>query len=133
MWAVSKLWAGGSYDFSFQNYIAGAFVAVGLLLDLISIKGFVAARTTINPIHIEKASTLVTDGLYRFTRNPMYLGLALLLTGWAIWLGNPINVAALSLFVLAMNELQIEPEETFLKKKFGQAYLDYQRRVRRWI
>jgi len=81
--------------------------------------------------HIERASKLVTGGLYRISRNPMYLGLALILSGVAILLGNPINLIALALFIWGMNILQIRPEEALLSDKFGSQYYLYSQRVRR--
>lgn len=133
MWAVFKLASALNFDFTGQKVIAGLVIGLGLSMDLISVKGFWSARTTINPIKIENASALVTGGLYRFSRNPMYLGLALVLSGWALWLGNPINVIGIAIFIGLMNALQIKPEEAVLAEKFGQEYRDYQRRVRRWI
>ena len=133
MWAVFKLTPELNFAFTGQKIIAGLVTALGLSLDVISVKGFWTARTTINPIKLEKTSALVTSGLYRMSRNPMYLGMALVLSGWAIWLGNPLNVIGLAIFIGMMNVLQIKPEEAALTEKFGQAYLDYQRRVRRWI
>ena len=133
MWAVFKLTSGLSFTFTGQKVIAGLVIGLGLSLDVISVKGFWSARTTINPIKIENASALVTGGLYRFSRNPMYLGLALVLSGWALWLGNPINILGVAAFVWLMNVLQIKPEEAALTETFGQDYLDYKRRVRRWL
>ena len=133
MWAVFKLASAMNFDFTGQKFIAGLVIGLGLSMDVISVKGFWSARTTINPIKIENASALVTGGLYRMSRNPMYLGLALVLWGWALWLGNPINILIVAAFIWLINTLQIKPEEAALTEKFGQAYLDYQRRVRRWI
>ena len=133
MWAVSKILGGLSFSFTLQKPLGFAFIGIGLCLDLISIYGFRTARTTVNPIKIEKASSLVTTGLYRMSRNPMYLGLALILTGWTIILGNPVNIALLGLFIVFMNRLQIKPEERILELKFGQEYRDYKARVRRWL
>jgi protein-S-isoprenylcysteine O-methyltransferase Ste14 len=75
----------------------------------------------------------VDSGIYRFTRNPMYLGMLLVLTAGAVYLGNLAAFAVLPLFVLSMNRLQIRPEERFMREKFGDAYRDYAARVRRWI
>ena len=133
IWAVSNLFDALSFSFPIQKPLGFFFIGLGLCIDLISINAFRKARTTVNPVKIEKASSLVISGLYRISRNPMYLGLALILTGWAILLGNPLNIALLGLFILCMNILQIKPEEQLLKQKFGQDYLNYQARVRRWI
>jgi protein-S-isoprenylcysteine O-methyltransferase Ste14 len=75
----------------------------------------------------------VDSGIYRFTRNPMYLGMLLVLTAGAVYLGNLAAFAVLPVFVVCMNRLQICPEERFMQEKFGEAYRDYTARVRRWI
>jgi len=133
MWGLAKLSFGFNFAFSGQSYLAFAIIGIGLAIEITAILAFFKARTTINPIHIEKASRLVTGGLYRFTRNPMYLGVSLLLTGWAVWLGNPLCLIGVAGFVLGMNAIQIKPEDAALKKIFGQDYIDYTKTVRRWI
>jgi len=84
-------------------------------------------------MHLEKASALVTTGLYTVSRNPMYLGLVVILSGWAVLLGNPINILTLGCFVLLINRVQIIPEEKVLLAKFGNQYSAYTNKVRRWI
>ena len=81
----------------------------------------------------QKASALVTSGVYRITRNPMYLGMLLVLAGWAVWLGNAAALIGLPLFVGVLNLLQIAPEERVLRGRFGDAFTRYAARVRRWI
>ena len=76
---------------------------------------------------------LLTSGPYAFTRNPMYLGLLLVLLGWAAYLSNALACVFLPAFVLYMNRFQIGPEERALAALFGQAFLDYKNRVRRWV
>lgn len=133
MWGISRVLPDMNFRFPFQIFLGVLFIGTGLFLDLFSIKSFWSAKTTINPLKPEKASQLVTDGFYRFSRNPMYLGLALLLTGWCILLGNPVNTLIIVFFIVSMNAFQIEPEETALKTKFGKEYIEYMKRVRRWI
>ncbi len=133
MWGLSRLLPDFNFEFPAQMVIGFVFIALGLSLDLVSIAGFFKARTTINPITIQKASQLVTSGFYRISRNPMYLGMLLLLLGWLIILGNPVNLIPLIGFIIGMNQLQIKPEETILKQKFGAEYEVYSQRVRRWI
>jgi protein-S-isoprenylcysteine O-methyltransferase Ste14 len=81
-----------------------------------------------------QAASMVTSGVYRFTRNPMYLGMFCLLAAWAAWLGRlaPL-LAGLPAFVLYMNRFQIRPEERALEQRFGAAFREYAARVRRWI
>jgi protein-S-isoprenylcysteine O-methyltransferase Ste14 len=108
-------------------------IVVAILLDLWSLTLFFLSRTTPNPIKPENASELVIRGMYRFSRNPMYLGLLTMLIGWTIYLGSLIPFFILPLFVITLNIQQIKPEEEVLEKKFGETYLAYKRRVRAWI
>jgi protein-S-isoprenylcysteine O-methyltransferase Ste14 len=94
---------------------------------------FWSAHTTPNPMKPSSASYLVTSGIYRFTRNPMYLGLLLLLAGWALYLANILALLFLPAFILYMNRFQIKPEERALTNRFGRKYLEYASRVNRWI
>lgn len=116
-----------------RGYVGIGLFLVGLGLTLVAMKRFSAADTTITPIHPEKASSLVTHGIYQYTRNPMYLALVLVLTGWMIWLGQPLNILLIVLFVWLMNRHQIRAEESALTEKFGEAYTQYCADVRRWV
>lgn len=107
-------------------------VAAGSL-DLVALAHFLRARTTINPLKPANASALVVRGIYRATRNPMYLGLAGLLLAWAIYLANLAALGVLPLFVLYINRFQIAPEERALHSRFGAEFEAYRARVRRWI
>jgi protein-S-isoprenylcysteine O-methyltransferase Ste14 len=108
-------------------------VAAALLNDAWSLALFFKAQTTPNPLAPAKASQLVVSGPYRISRNPMYLGLLLLLIGWALYLGSLSPWLAPPLLVLILNKQQIEAEESVLAAKFGQAYEDYRQRVGRWV
>jgi protein-S-isoprenylcysteine O-methyltransferase Ste14 len=111
--------------------IALAFVGQG-----ISISGMVSfrrAKTTINPVNPSAASSLVSSGVFRLTRNPMYVGLLVTLLGWAVYLSNPLAFAALPLFALYIHRFQIVPEERVLFSLFGAEYAAYMGRVRRWL
>jgi len=113
--------------------VALALVLAGFLVALAGVVEFRRERTTVNPMKPEGASSLVTGGIYRHTRNPMYLGFALALLGWEVWLQNLASFAVLPLFVLYMNRFQIGPEERILGAIFGEAYATYCSRVRRWL
>jgi protein-S-isoprenylcysteine O-methyltransferase Ste14 len=108
------------------------FVAAGLF-GFPAVSAFVSARTTINPVAVDRASTLVTTGVYRLTRNPMYVALALLLCAWAAWLARPWALLGPAAFLLFIDRFQIVPEERALTAKFGDAYVRYRRSVRRWL
>lgn len=112
----------------------GLAIAVGGgLVALAGARQFQRARTTVNPLAPHKASALVTGGIYRFTRNPMYLGMGLVLLGWGVYLGNAAAWAGLPLFVLLLDTLQIKAEERILRQRFGAEFERYAARVRRWL
>ena len=113
--------------------LVGFFILCAVLVDGAALVAFFRAKTTVNPMLPGKASALVTTGVYRFSRNPMYLGMLCLLTAWCLWLGNPLNLVVLVLFPLAITRFQIKPEEEVLVHLFGQEYRHYCQRVRRWI
>jgi protein-S-isoprenylcysteine O-methyltransferase Ste14 len=96
-------------------------------------RAFTRAGTTINPVQIEDASKLVTSGIYRWTRNPMYVGLTFILLAWATWLAVPWLFFGPVLFAAFITRFQIVPEERMLLKKFGGSYEEYRRNVRRWL
>jgi protein-S-isoprenylcysteine O-methyltransferase Ste14 len=107
--------------------IAGAIMTGSAMLS------FWMAHTTANPMKPSSASFLVTSGVYRFTRNPMYVGLLLLLVGWALYVANVLAFLFLPAFILYMNQFQIKPEERALTARFGRKYLEYASRVNRWL
>lgn len=91
------------------------------------------AKTTVNPTKPESASSLVVSGVYRITRNPMYVGLLLMLVAWCIFLSAPWAIAGPVAFFLYIGKFQIAPEEQVMSQKFGADYLAYKVRVRRWL
>jgi len=113
--------------------IAIAIVLVGVITVVSGMLAFRRARTTINPVNIAKTSSLVSTGIYRITRNPMYLGLTIVLAGWAFDLGSAMTLVGPMLFVAYISVFQIAPEERMLLGIFGDEYRTYARRVRRWI
>jgi protein-S-isoprenylcysteine O-methyltransferase Ste14 len=115
------------------NYLAVLPVAIGRAITVAAGVRFREARTTFDPLKPGEASSLVTDGVFRISRNPMYLGLVLLLIGWAQWLGTMSPWLVPPLFVALISVAQIVPEERALERRFGKAYLAYRHSVRRWI
>jgi protein-S-isoprenylcysteine O-methyltransferase Ste14 len=107
--------------------------AIGIFVSVSAIRRFKAVETTISPLQPDSATSLVHHGVFSRTRNPMYVGLFLVLLGWAVWLQSLSNGIVLIAFVLCLTELQIKPEEAALRKIFGQGYVDYCKQVRRWI
>jgi protein-S-isoprenylcysteine O-methyltransferase Ste14 len=109
------------------------FVAAAATIGLRAVWSFRRARTTVNPLSPHTCTVLVTTGVFRFSRNPMYLALLLVLLGWGLFLANGFAVLLALAFVAYMNRFQIGPEERALQQVFGQAFAEYRRRVRRWI
>lgn len=133
MWLTSLLFELWSMSFGFRLGAALVFVAIGQSISISGILLFRRAGTTVNPFKPGATSSLVTNGVYRFTRNPMYIGLLLTLVGWAAFLASPPALPYLAAFVLYMNRFQIEPEERVLSSLFGADYAAYKTRARRWL
>jgi protein-S-isoprenylcysteine O-methyltransferase Ste14 len=108
-------------------------VAAGVLIALTAVASFRRARTTVNPTKPSATSSLVSGGIYGVTRNPMYLGLLLVLLGWAAFLSNALAFLVVPAFVLYMNRFQITPEERTLSATFGAEFSAYKAKVRRWL
>jgi len=132
-WGLAKLIPQLTFSAYLGIYAGYGFIAAGTIVLTLALLAFARARTTVNPTAPEKAETLVTTGLYRFTRNPMYLAMALILFGGALSLGNIASLAAPALFVGVMTVLQIKPEERALQAVFGEAFTVYRRHTRRWL
>lgn len=107
--------------------VIGTCIAVAGLIELRR------ARTTVNPLRPQAASAMVASGIYRRTRNPMYLGMLLVMAGWAVYLSHALAWVFVPVFVAYMNRFQIAPEEKALRDRFGDAYVRYARLVRRWL
>ncbi|WP_419735793.1 methyltransferase family protein [Pseudomonas sp. COR18] len=105
----------------------------GVAICLAGVFSFRCARTTVNPLRPETASALVRSGIYRYTRNPMYLGFATVLVAWSIFLAWPPALLGVLGFVIYMNRFQIGPEERALAGLFGRDFTQYCSQVRRWL
>ncbi len=114
--------------------LLGAIIAAaGTIFAFAGIVAFRRHRTTVNPFSPDSTSVIVTSGVYRYSRNPMYLGLVAVLLGWAIHLAHPVALLLVLLFLLYMQRFQIIPEERALTEKFGEEYRSYLDSTRRWI
>jgi len=133
MWLTSMFVEPLQMPFEFRLAVALALVAVGQGVSISGMLSFRQVGTTVNPFKPDAASSLVTKGVYRFTRNPMYFGLLLTLLAWVAFLASPLASFYLAVFVLYMNRFQIEPEERVLLSLFGTDYAAYKARVRRWL
>jgi len=116
-----------------RHLVAGLLLVAGLGVTALGVQRFRAARTTIDPTRPDKATTLVATGIYRVTRNPMYLGFATMLMGWAVQWQSVWCMAFPVMFVGYINRYQIAPEESALRTKFGAEFDAYASKVRRWL
>ncbi|ASJ75104.1 methyltransferase family protein [Granulosicoccus antarcticus] len=133
MWFLSALMAFLSIDLPGREALSILLLITGGVAGFAGIFAFRHAHTTVDPRTPSATRVLVTIGIYGLTRNPMYLGILLILVAWLIFLGNLLPIVLLPLFVLYMNRFQIAPEERVLREKFGDEYAEYQNKVRRWL
>jgi protein-S-isoprenylcysteine O-methyltransferase Ste14 len=133
MWGASRLAPLVQLPDALRLGTAAAIVLVGIGFSAAGVLAFRRARTTVNPTKPEQASTLVGSGVYRITRNPMYVGLAFVLVAWAVFLSSAWALLGPVAFVLYIGRFQIEPEERALAQRFGTAYAHYRASVRRWL
>lgn len=132
-WALTRLTPALTFQLSHRLELAIAVALIGFSLDIWALLHFRRARTTFSPTSPQKSSALVQGGPYRFTRNPMYLGLAIQLVAVSLYLGNPLALIGLGFFLAWITRFQIRPEERVMAEKFGEAYRSYRKRVRRWL
>lgn len=122
-----------SFELPQRTAIAVAIVGLGVTLNVVPKLAFRRLNTTVNPLRPDLSAHLVTSGIYRYTRNPMYLGHAVMLLGWAIHLHNFAAFLAVPLFVVYVTRFQIEAEERHLATMFGKDYAAFRAKVRRWL
>ncbi|MDO6444928.1 isoprenylcysteine carboxylmethyltransferase family protein [Colwellia sp. 1_MG-2023] len=133
MWLFQPFFQIKVYDPLVAQALFIFFECVGGLIILMGALAFKKAETTVNPTKPETTSSLVKMGIYHFTRNPMYLGMACCLIGWGFYLSNPNALVFILGFILYINRFQIKPEEKILTDMFQQEFIDYCTSVRRWL
>lgn len=133
MYALQKLLPVGYFDFFGRRYLMYGLVVIASSIGLISVLQFIKSKTTVSPVKPDEASKLVTNGLYQFSRNPMYLSMLLLLLALGLYFGNAFNILIAAGFVMYMNKFQIIPEEEVLLNLFGKEYKHYCALTRRWF
>ena len=133
MWIISLYADSFRFIFKYNNELTLFCLILGGTIIVFGIGAFREAETTITLLHPYKASSLVTMGIYQYTRNLMYFGLLLILFSIAIYLQNLASIFVLPIYIWFISKYQIIPEEEALHKLFGQDYINYQDRVRRWI
>lgn len=133
MWMVSLATPTVSFYFSWSNQLASILGVAGIIISTLGVIAFRRGNTTVDPRHPDQSSRLINGGVYRVSRNPMYLGFLFVLLAWAVYLSNGASFLPLPLFVVYMNRFQIIPEERFMMENFGVEYRSYAERVRRWL
>lgn len=132
IWALNLVLPLG-IQFSGQTLLATFLLILGWLFILPAAISFFKAKTTVDPRVPNKSNKLVITGLYNISRNPMYVGMVLCLFALSMAQGNILSFVISMGFALYLNRFQIQPEERFLKQKFGEQYESYCQKVRRWI
>ena len=133
MWMLDRATPGFSIRPDLRIGLSVVLIAAGTAVGLAGVWAFRRARTTVNPWRVHASSELVVSGIYRRTRNPMYVALLLALLGWGVYLANAFALLIALAFVPYMNRFQILPEERALREAYGEDFLDYTRRDRRWL
>jgi protein-S-isoprenylcysteine O-methyltransferase Ste14 len=135
MWLSARFFPTSQMEFlgRLNLYFSITFAVIGMVILLIAIWEFKKAKTTILPMNPEHTIRLITSGIFKFSRNPIYLGLLTFLVSWGFYLSSLISFLSIGFFIFCLNSLQIVPEERMLEKIFGATYLNYKSRVRRWI
>ncbi len=106
-------------------------IGLGFLLAFNSIARFIRAKTGVVPF--SESTTLITEGFYKYTRNPMYVGMNSFLMGLILILKNPLNIIFLIIFFFVVRNMFVLKEEVQMEETFGEDYLTYKRKVRRWL
>ena len=117
----------------FQIEISFFILSLGILVFINPVLKFIKSKTTINPIQFEETNRLVTSGIFKYSRNPMYLGMLMIIISTSIFYLNIYSILTPFLFVFWINKFQIKREEIFLTEKFGKEYLSYKNKTRRWL
>ena len=133
MWFTPAMASALAVPASVRITLAIAIALLGGVFSLAGLISFRKARTTVNPMKPEKASSLITSGIYTITRNPMYVGVLFVLVGWAVFLSSAVALSGPVAFFLYIGQFQIAPEERALAKMFGPEYAEYRAKVRRWL
>jgi protein-S-isoprenylcysteine O-methyltransferase Ste14 len=133
MWGLARGLPLGALDFPAADWLALGLALTGLVIAFAGVQAFRRHATTVNPMHPQRSTSVVRDGVYGLTRNPMYLGFLFALLGWGLYLGQLSALPLLIPFMVWLTRFQIIPEERALRDRFGADYEHYCRAVRRWI
>jgi len=133
MCLINRYFTHANFSLNGINIFALIFLIIAAIIIILSMYKFKKIKTTISPLRPNKTSSLVKSGIYEYTRNPMYLGLLLMLFSIALFLKNFISFLIIPLFIIFINKNQILPEEQILENIFGEEYRNYIKKVKRWI
>lgn len=133
MWIVSVVTPTFDFYLPAKYLCAVSLALIGAAICLAGVASFRRAKTTVNPMKPDSTSSLVVSGIYKYTRNPMYVGFALVLLGWAAFLSSLVALAFVPVFIVYIDRFQIRPEERVLTSLFPQEYPAYRTKVRRWV
>lgn len=134
MWAIARLDPADAQDMAAARWtLVAGLAAIGALFDFSALFAFRRSETTVNPMKPDATTAIVQSGVYRITRNPMYVGLAFLLCAWAAYLWSAWALLGPLAFIAYITRFQIVPEERILARQFGESYLTYKGNVRRWL
>ena len=109
------------------------FLILGFIIIFLAVLKFIKIKTTVDPTRPHKTSNLVISGIYKITRNPMYLGMLFLIIAYTIYTNNVVGSITIPIFIFYINKFQIEPEEIEMRKKFGESFENYCKKVNRWL
>jgi len=133
MWLGAWLVPALTFRLPGRSFLTLAAAVAGAAISVLAVLAFRRAGTTVNPMNPDSSSSLVVSGIYTRSRNPMYLGLLLILLAWGMYLSNAMAFLILPGFMWYMNRFQIEPEERVLASRFGEQFDSYASRVPRWL
>jgi protein-S-isoprenylcysteine O-methyltransferase Ste14 len=133
MWAIARATPQLTRPYPGRVLVATALLVLGIAIVAMGLRAFRVSSTTVDPRFPENASRVVRSGIYRYTRNPMYLGMLVVLLAWMAQLSNVATAVIPVLFALYITRWQIVPEERALAQKFGAEYELYRKSVRRWL
>lgn len=133
IWVAAQMTPALDFALPWRGIVAVLLIVSGTGIALLGVVAFRRARTSVNPLKPDAVSAFVVSGIYRWTRNPMYLGVLWVLVGWALYLGNFAALLFAPVFVWYLNCFQILPEEAVLRARFGAEFDSYRSRVRRWL
>ncbi len=130
---AARAWPGLGGAFPLRRMLAAGLAIVGVTACVLGVADFRRQGTTVHPLRPDAAASLVVSGIYAKSRNPMYLGMVMLLAAWAVWLAHPVSAAGPAILAAWLHFVQIPFEERALHARFGASFEKYAREVRRWL